>query len=210
MGKTTLIEYILLFGTIGIVVFVPIKQFALGAILSLLGAFFPSSVADKLTGDTKLKIASSEISISGTIRLGVIAAGLIVLLLAGKESFDNASETGRSIEKDEVSRPFIDLVIGLLPGISLYPEAFEKFQTESWQQSHPKHAYTMYIFGCRYGLKGKVVDSVTYQDAWFTSEMCHQTLKNIRGNFDFSEFVLSSEYKNVIYGELKLQNISEK
>jgi hypothetical protein len=85
------VELLAVFGALGLIVFVPMKQAILGAVLAVLGAFFPSRFSEKLVGTGRIKLGPAEASFSGVVRAGVVGAGLLLLAAAAVETVQSAS-----------------------------------------------------------------------------------------------------------------------
>jgi hypothetical protein len=80
-----LLEFIGVGGIVGLVAFVSWTKLSLGAVLALLGAFFPNmdtgmGKRDPDGGSAQLKMWNVLLKLSGGLRFGVVIAGLVVLV----------------------------------------------------------------------------------------------------------------------------------
>lgn len=66
--------------------FISWTKVALGAALVVVGAFFPHSTSDKASGSGAIKIAGIFITLRGSLRVGVVIAGLALIVDEGIEA----------------------------------------------------------------------------------------------------------------------------
>ena len=66
-------------GLIFVFAFVSWTKVALGAALTMAGVFFPHSTSDKASGTGSLKLAGVNITLRGSLRVGVLLAGLVII-----------------------------------------------------------------------------------------------------------------------------------
>jgi hypothetical protein len=96
----SLFEYVGVFGVVALLVFVPASKTVVGAVLTVIGAFMPAQFirAEKAKGT--IKLFGSNISFGGSLRIGVIVAGLITLVVAGVETTMNIGTTANAVVQD--------------------------------------------------------------------------------------------------------------
>ena len=86
-------------GLMYVFAFASLTKMAIGAALTIAGAFFPHSSADKATGMGTMKVAGLNITLRGSLRVGVLLAGLLVLSNEGisiKKNFEKYRDTANS------------------------------------------------------------------------------------------------------------------
>jgi hypothetical protein len=81
------VEYILellgVGGIVALIAFVSWTKLTLGGVLTVLGAYFPSlqpKTNNVAAGNTQIKVWNIFLKMSGTLRFGVVVAGLLVLV----------------------------------------------------------------------------------------------------------------------------------
>jgi hypothetical protein len=84
-------EFAAFFGIITLLVFVPLTKMIVGAILTVVGAFMPGQLAKSEKGQGSLKLLGTDISFVGSLRMGVVVAGLVVLVFATTETATNVA-----------------------------------------------------------------------------------------------------------------------
>lgn len=84
-------EYAGVIALVGLFVFVPITKMVLGAVLTVVGAFFPrvESSSKNDEGKGKLSLFKIAVTLSGGVRFGVIFAGVILLIGSILEGYKN-------------------------------------------------------------------------------------------------------------------------
>jgi hypothetical protein len=90
-------------GLIGLMAFITWTKMALGGVLAITGAFFPSPVAiDEKSnkGTTEIKAWNFLIKMTGGLRFGVVVAGLILLVGAVLDGHDGYVEHQRERRKE--------------------------------------------------------------------------------------------------------------
>jgi hypothetical protein len=99
-------EYMGVIALVGLFVFVPITKMVLGAILTVVGAFFPTvqSANKKDEGKGKISLFKVAVTLSGGIRFAVIFAGVILLIGSILEGYKNYDK-----QKSELVEYKIDL-----------------------------------------------------------------------------------------------------
>jgi hypothetical protein len=83
--------------------FISWTKIALGSVLTVIGAFFPNSTSDKATGTGSLKLAGVNITLRGSLRVGVLIAGLVLIVnegISGKINSDKFSSATESASKN--------------------------------------------------------------------------------------------------------------
>jgi hypothetical protein len=74
------LEYLGLAGIIGILAFITWTKMLLGAVVTIVGAFFPSRNSDKATGTGTIKWSQFNVAFKGSLRIGVIIAGIVLIV----------------------------------------------------------------------------------------------------------------------------------
>jgi hypothetical protein len=111
-----ILEWIGLGGVIAILAYIPWPKMVLGAVMTLLGAFYPQSSADNTKGEGSFKGASFTALFKGSLRAGVTLGGIVLIVGAimdgysGKEAVKEAVIEKQLIEKskDLAKKPNID------------------------------------------------------------------------------------------------------
>ena len=93
-------EYVGVFGVVALLVFVPATKTVVGAVLTIIGAFMPAQFIRAEKGKGTIKLLGSNISFGGSLRIGVIVAGLITLVVAGVETTRNIGATATAVAQD--------------------------------------------------------------------------------------------------------------
>ncbi|MDW9787720.1 hypothetical protein GOC19_06370 [Sinorhizobium meliloti] len=106
-----LTQYIAIFFVLFYVAFVPMAKIALGAALAFLGAFFPGSLSEKDGGQNRaaIKLFGSAISLSGSLRFGVIFAGVLIISSSLWEAKDALNNTPPEV-REEITGEFWDFL----------------------------------------------------------------------------------------------------
>ena len=125
MNRGVLIEYIALYGVVALMIFVPMKQIVVGMVLTFLGAFFPSDFTNKLTGNGKITFKGVEVSLAGSLRLGVIVAGIVVLIGVAIQTSINVAKTTAGINSDSLTPETIRVAITTI-AVSVKDESVRK------------------------------------------------------------------------------------
>jgi hypothetical protein len=70
-------------GIVFLVAFVSWTKVALGAAVAIAAVFFPHATSDKASGKGSLTLAGFNITLSGSLRVGVLLAGLMIIAYEG-------------------------------------------------------------------------------------------------------------------------------
>lgn len=93
------LEFIGLGGLIAIFAYIPWTQMVLGAVLTMVGAFYPHSSADKAKGQGHLNSARFSALFKGSLRAGVVIAGILLIIGAVVDGYSR-KEARDEIEKE--------------------------------------------------------------------------------------------------------------
>ncbi len=102
-------EYVGVFGVLALLLFVPATKTVVGAVLTVIGAFMPAQFIRTEKGKGTIKLLGSNISFGGSLRIGVIVAGLITLVFAGVETTRNIGTTATAIAQDSNTEETVKL-----------------------------------------------------------------------------------------------------
>jgi hypothetical protein len=75
-------EFVVVYGITGLFAFVKMNALALGSILTFLGVFMPSKFVDRLTGGGEVAFKDIRVAVSGSLRMGVVACGIVISILS--------------------------------------------------------------------------------------------------------------------------------
>ena len=90
--------------------FITWTKVALGAALTVVGAFFPHSTSDKATGTGALKIGGASITLKGSLRVGVVLAGIALVI---NEGIDTSQKTKKYKGAADESATAIENLFGV-------------------------------------------------------------------------------------------------
>ena len=94
-----ILEFASLGGIVVMISLVSLAKMALGAVLTLAGAFFPSKQEDKSAGQANIKFAKVTAAFKGSLRYGVIVGGVLLIIGA---IIDGAHDVKNGIVKGPI------------------------------------------------------------------------------------------------------------
>jgi hypothetical protein len=103
-----ILEFVGLGGIILMISLVSLTKMALGAILTIVGAFYPSNVDDKTPGQANINIAKAKAAFKGSLRYGVILGGVILIMGAIVDGARDIS-SGLHATRSNLSKDFSEL-----------------------------------------------------------------------------------------------------
>jgi len=90
-----LLEFFGLVGMVGLVAYISWTKMALGAVLTMIGALFPQCTGDSQSGQGTVKFANASAVLKGSLRVGMVLGGIVLLIGAVLDGYEGYREKSR-------------------------------------------------------------------------------------------------------------------
>jgi hypothetical protein len=123
-----LLQLVGLVGILGLVSYISWTKMVLGAVLTIIGALFPQGTSDVQSGQGTLKFAKASVVLKGSLRIGIVLGGIILLIgavLDGYEGYKEKNQQRALGGIDRLSDRFRSNVAPLVEGSSTHVDPVE-------------------------------------------------------------------------------------